>query len=287
MVSSFSKPAVSTASDAATGGETSAQTLLQFNEVGFGYGARPTIDKLSLAVSAGELVVITGPNGGGKTTLLNLACGLLRPTRGAVEIAGRDARAMPRAEIARAVALAPQYLPYTPWLSVRNVVELARYAVGADDAAVARAMSRVGVAHLAYRLCGELSGGELRRVHLARAIAQDARLLLLDEPTGDLDLQHIGGLLSLVNEIVESGRAVIVVTHDINFAIALGGRTIALKDGSIVFDGAVGDFSSEKVLSSLYAGGYSVIQTDVGIRAIVPSSGGMQAGTGEIEGQTK
>jgi iron complex transport system ATP-binding protein len=299
VVSSFIEASFSASQQAAGSatGATPAKPALEFVNVSFSYGAQTktcisksthsALHDLNFAVSEGELVTITGPNGGGKTTLLHLACGLIKPTHGEVAIERRGARSLTRAAIARAVALAPQYLPYTPWLSVGNVVELGRYAARADSAAdaalVEGAMQRVRVAHLANRTCGEISGGELRRVHLARAIAQDSRVLLLDEPTGDLDLHHVGLLMSVIAELAHDGRAVVVVTHDLNFAVALGGRTIVIKDGTIVFDGTVSGFLDESVLYGVYPGGFRIVQGANGTRVVLPVPSNMQAGERGIE----
>lgn len=261
--------------------------LLRLTRVSFGYDGREAIRSLSLFIAGAGITAVSGPNGSGKTTLLHLIAGLISPASGTVEIEGISVQSYSRLASARLVALMPQYLPYTPWLSVREVVELGAYphapktlfpvfSRSESDSLLAdvdAALDSVGIMEVADRLSGELSGGELRRVHLARALLQKPKILLLDEPTADLDLNHQGALIRLVRELGLGGVAVIVVTHDLNFASRLGGRLVLMKDGEVVAEGEPGELISEEVLSRLYPGGFEIIRTGNDMPIVLPSGG--------------
>jgi len=260
--------------------------MIKLDGLRFSYGESPIIDNLSLSVGAGELTAISGPNGSGKTTLLYLITGLQRADSGSVVIDGRPLRDYTRREMARKISLMPQYLPYTPWLTVAELVELGRYSHSgkgflqnplptglhdmADSEIVALAMEHAGVGNLAGRLSGELSGGELRRAHLARVLAQDADVILLDEPTGDLDLYHQGELMSLLKKLAADGKTVIVVTHDLNFAARLGVRLVLMKDGRIIGDGSPDEIIDDSILAQAYIGGFEVLKTDSHHPVVLP-----------------
>ncbi|MEP0813428.1 MAG: ABC transporter ATP-binding protein [bacterium] len=267
-------------------GRLSARAAVNAAGISFGYDGGRVIDGLSLSVAPGELVTISGPNGSGKTTLLNLLSGALAPDSGTVEINGKAVADFSRRELAKAVALMPQYLPYSPWLTVREIVALGRYPhmpaafslwERGDDASegkVAEAMEKAGIAHLADRLSGEISGGELRRTHLARVLAQGASIVLADEPTGDLDLQHVGGMIATLRGLAEGGAAVAAVTHDLNFALALGGRLVLMARGKIAADGIADEMLTQERLASLYGGGFRIEALVSGGRAVLPASSG-------------
>ncbi len=211
-----------------------------------GYGGRPAIRDLSLSVAAGQVVGLIGPNGSGKTTLVRVASRALRPTTGAVRIAGRDPFAISSREAARMVAVVPQEVGPTFSFTALEVVLMGRSPYlspwgggGAEDYRRAReAMEVAGVHHLADRPIDELSGGEKQRVVLAQALAQDAPVLLLDEPTTHLDPGHVVGILGTVRALArDRGRAVLAVFHDLNLASASCDRLVALRAGAVVAEG--------------------------------------------------
>jgi len=235
--------------------------MIRAENLRFSWPAGPAVRGLSLAVGRGEMAAVVGPNGAGKSTLLRLLSGYLKPAGGRVVLNGRDIAAHSRREVARIISFVPQYsdvnLPYT----VADLVALARYPhLGpfrqpgpADRAAAARAMAWAGVVALADRPVSQLSGGEFQRAVLARALAVEPDLILLDEPTTHLDLSHearMFELLSLLNR--ERGLTVIAVLHDLNFAAAYFPRVALMAGGEVVADGPPAAVLTPEVLSSVY-----------------------------------
>jgi predicted ABC-type transport system involved in lysophospholipase L1 biosynthesis ATPase subunit len=202
------------------------------------------LDGVDLAVAPGESVAVVGPSGSGKSTLLHLAGGLDVPDGGTVRIDGRDLAELTVAERARLrrrdVGFVFQFFHLLPSLTVAENVELPLLLDGSARAArgaVAGALERVGVAHRAGHLPGELSGGEMQRAAIARALVARPRLVLADEPTGNLDSATGGAVLDLLGEVVrEAGTALVMVTHD-EAATARSDRVVHLLDGRLM-DGA-------------------------------------------------
>ncbi|RKM91694.1 ABC transporter ATP-binding protein [Streptomyces xinghaiensis] len=214
--------------------------------VHFGYPARPVLRGVDMTVRPGELTALIGLNGCGKSTLLRLAAGLLRPDRGRVLLGGDDLARLSRRATARRVALLHQSAPSVPGMTVRHLVRQGRYAARGplgmlregDDPVVHRALRDVGVEQWADRDVVALSGGERQRVRLAMALAQDTRVLLLDEPTTYLDLHHqLDVLRTVVRLRGERGLTVVMVVHDLAHAARFAERIVALRDGRVVADG--------------------------------------------------
>jgi len=208
--------------------------------------ARDALTDVSLAVRDGECVALLGPNGSGKTTLLRLALGLLRPVTGEAAILGRPAALWSRRELARLVGVVPQREETSFPLRVRDAVLLGRYARlspwsgerPADRAAVERALAQCDATDLADRWLTTLSGGEFQRVRLARALAQEPRALILDEPTASLDVRHEMELFERVRALVDRERlAAVVITHQVNLAARFADRVLLLADGRAVGQG--------------------------------------------------
>jgi putative ABC transport system ATP-binding protein len=201
------------------------------------------LDGLDLEIASGEFVALVGESGSGKSTLLHLAGGIDRPTSGEIRVGGRDVGALPERELVlyrrRDVGMVFQFFNLLPHLTVRENVELPRRLDGGADAP-ARAdelLERVGLASRAGAHPYELSGGEMQRVAIARALASGARLLLADEPTGNLDSRNGGAVLSLLDEIRrERGVTLMLATHSAA-AAQRADRTVRLKDGCCVEGG--------------------------------------------------
>ncbi|CAL9346614.1 ABC transporter ATP-binding protein [Streptomyces sp. enrichment culture] len=215
--------------------------------VHFGYPGRPVLRGVDLTVRPGELTALIGLNGCGKSTLLRLAAGLLRPAEGRVLLGGDDLARLSRRSVARRIALLHQAAPAVPGMTVRQLVRQGRYAARGplgmlregDDPVVRRALRDVGVQEWAERPVDALSGGERQRVRLAMALAQDTRVLLLDEPTTYLDLHHqLDVLQTVVRLRAERGLTVVMVLHDLAHAARFAERIVALRDGRVVADGA-------------------------------------------------
>lgn len=237
--------------------------IVELHDVVFAYGDRGVLDHVSLRLDPGERVAVIGANGAGKTTLLKLIGGLLRVNAGSVRIDGTDVAGIPRRQIARLIATVPQELVIPFSFTVREMVELGRTAyVGlfggfgtADRGAVDHAMQVTDSRCLASRVVNELSGGERQRVLVAMALAQQPRILLLDEPTQRLDLTRQAEILDLIRDVsAERGLTVLAAIHDLNLAALYFDRLVVLSGGAIVADGAPDEVLRADVLEPAYAG---------------------------------
>jgi ABC-type Mn2+/Zn2+ transport system ATPase subunit len=242
----------------------SATVAVRLRDVSAGYGQRIALEDISLDLPTGSLVAIFGPNGGGKSTLLKLIAGLLAPTTGTVETLG-----LPAGEAARRIAYVTQ-AELVDWsfpVSVWDVAMMGRYPRlgpwrrpgSSDREAVRAALDQVGMLDRAQSQIGELSGGQRRRAFLARAIAADPELYLLDEPVTGVDVTTQEDLMTVLHAETERGRTVIATTHDLAAAaahfdtvIALNRRLVAMGSASLVLD--------PEVLSKTYGGHLLVLQ---------------------------
>jgi iron complex transport system ATP-binding protein len=223
------------------------------------YGEREVLHAADFAAEAGTLTAILGPNGAGKSTLLKAAAGLL-PFTGEVLIDGKPLSGMPRREAAQQIALVAQDPPADVPFTVLELVlmgrapRLGRLALeGEHDREVAhRALADAGVEDLASRPIDQLSGGERRRVFLARALAQEPRLLLLDEPTAFLDLGHQAQILEHARTLAGRGLCVVAVLHDPNLAVAWADAAVLMKDGAVVVCGPAREVLRAPALEALY-----------------------------------
>jgi ABC-type cobalamin/Fe3+-siderophores transport system ATPase subunit len=234
--------------------------LLEARGVHAGYGRTPVLRGVDLALHAGEVVGVIGPNGAGKSTLVAVLTRLLQPTAGAVTLVGRALRSLSRREIARALAVVPQGAPRPEGFRAREVVEMGRTPhlhpwssfAAADHRAVAAALAQTGCEPLADRRVEELSGGEWQRVLLARAFAQEPRVLLLDEPTTHLDLRYQQGVARAVRSAAQAGLAVLWVIHDLETAAHRCQRLALLAEGVIVAEGTPRDVLTRPLLERVY-----------------------------------
>ena len=241
---------------------------LQFHDVTASYGGPPVLCGVSAHVGRGEVVGVIGPNGSGKTTLIRVASRALRPASGTVTVNGRDPYAISAREAARLVAVVPQDLVPVFSFTALEVALTGRTPYrswwgkdGANDWVRARAaMQTTGVADLADRPFEELSGGERQRVILAQALAQDAPVLLLDEPTTHLDIAHAVGIVNVVRRLAaDEDRAVLAIFHDLNLAAAACDRVYALHDGVLVAEGEPEAVLTPELLRSVYGVDAAVI----------------------------
>lgn len=228
----------------------------------------PVLEGIDLSLERGELVGLLGLNGAGKSTLLRLLMGFLKPSAGEVLLEGKSLRVWSASAIARHLAYVPQShaapFPYT----VRRMVELGRVPHSGltgrsgpeDRRAVETALERMGLERLAERPVTELSGGERQRVVLARALAQDAAGLLLDEPMTGLDYGHQIRLMALLSELAREGRLVMLTSHRPEELYVRASRVLILDHGRIEADGAPGDVVTAQRMTALY--GVPLHQTD-------------------------
>jgi len=225
------------------------------------YRGRPALSDVDLHIGAGERVALVGPNGAGKSTLLRAIAGLVEPTAGSVELGGTPLTALDRLAIARRLAVVPQ-LPALPFAtSVEEVVALGRLPHEhpirglrpADRAAIAGAIDRVGVGHLLGRDARELSLGERQLVLLAVAVAQDAPVLVLDEPTVHLDLRHQVEVMELLADLnARDGTTIIAVLHDVGLAAHFFSRIVVLDRGRVVADGPPAEALTDEQLREVF-----------------------------------
>jgi iron complex transport system ATP-binding protein len=240
---------------------------LEINQVDFSYFDGLVLEDINLSVKAGEMVGLLGPNGSGKTTLIKLASGILKPRRGEVRLDGNRVTDLSRRFIASKVAVVPQqfHIPFA--FTASEVVMLGRTPFfrtladesEADKQVVDNSLKLVGINELAERRFDELSGGERQKVILAMALAQQPKLLLLDEPTVHLDIAHQMEILELVRELnMGRGLTVVAAMHDLNQASLYFDRLILLKGGRVWADGTPQEVLTEAGISEVFAASVKV-----------------------------
>lgn len=208
-----------------------------------------------LDVEAGEIVALVGPNGAGKSTLMATLAGDLLPTQGTVFLHGRDLTTYRPKELAMIRAVLPQQSLVQFAFTAREIVRMGRSPHGDiddDGPAVDRAIGQTDAHHLAHRIFPTLSVGEQTRVSLARILAQETPLLLLDEPTAALDLRHQQLVLDLARDLADRGVTIVVIVHDLNYAAALADRIVLLQEGRIVAAGPPDDVMTESMLERVF-----------------------------------
>jgi iron complex transport system ATP-binding protein len=232
---------------------------LQLNSVSVSLRGQPILKSVSLEAQSGTCIGIVGPNGSGKSTAMKVLAGLLAPASGTVKVEGRALSGWTRQELARHLSYLPQNGDVHWPLKVRAVVALGRLphaAFGAaralDEAAIADAMLRCDVAHLAHRPVSSLSGGERARVLLARALATGARVILADEPFAQLDPQHQIHAMEVLKAEAARGATVIVVLHDLALAARYCDRVAVVSGGMVVAEGLPRDVLSSDVLRTVF-----------------------------------
>lgn len=221
---------------------------------------RPALDRVSLEVPDGALYAVVGPNGSGKSTLLRTLLGVLPLTSGRALLDGRDVGNWPRREVARAVGVVPQTEVVAFPMTAREMVALGRYphlgplsAEGeVDRTAIARAMAQCDVTELAGRDVTTLSGGEFQRVRIARALAQEPRALVLDEPTASLDMRHEMTILRLLRGWADEGMTVVLVTHALDLAARFADAILLLSAGRVAAQGDPAGVMRAEVLQEVY-----------------------------------
>jgi iron complex transport system ATP-binding protein len=233
-------------------------------------GGRTLLGPLDLDVRGGECLAVVGPNGAGKTSLLRLLTGLVRPAAGTLSFAGQPFAKLSRRDLARRIAYVPQIRPARVPLAVEEVVLLGRYPYlsamqlaprDADFAAVEDALRRVGILELRGRPVDELSGGERQAVFIAAALAQEAQLLVLDEPTLHLDARHQQQLAALLQRLkADAGRTVVLASHDLNLAALLGDRLLALAGGREMATGTPAEILRPELLERLFAARFELVR---------------------------
>ena len=252
--------------------------MLSVRALSAGYRNRPVLHDVDLTVDAGELVALAGPNGCGKTTLIRAISGVLPVEGGAITIAGADVRTTPPAQLARRVAVVAQAAPLPARFTAFEVAMMGRtphlrllqWESPRDAAIVRDAMLRASCWDLRDRMVDELSGGERQRIIIARALAQQPELLLLDEPTSHLDLQHQVETFGLLRALCgERGLAVLAVVHDLTLAAAFADRVAMLARGRNVATGPPEAVLAAERIAAVYGVGVRVLAHPVTGRPVV------------------
>ena len=252
--------------------------VLETTALAVGYGGSTVVSGVSVTIGPGTLWSVLGPNGSGKSTLLRTVLGLLRPLQGEVRLFGTPVGRWERRALARRLAWVPQSFDGDPGFTGLELVLMGRAPhqggwglPGAKDLAVAHAaLAELGVGYLAGRIVSRLSGGERRLLLVARALAQEPDLLLLDEPTAFLDLQHQAQVLERVRARVRAGMAAVAVLHDPNLAAAFSDGALLLRDGRVLGQGASAELLDAERLGALYGLGLSEARTEDGHRLFAP-----------------
>ena len=247
--------------------------VIEADRLSFRLGDHQVMRDVSLALRPGDCAALLGANGAGKTTLLRALLGFVRPDKGEVRLDGRPLLAQGRREIARRIAYVPQaHAPTFPY-SVREIVAMARApAVGwgsklgdADEAAISEALGRLGLTAFAERSYAGLSGGERQAVLVARALAQGAQVLLMDEPTASLDLGQQARLMKLLGDLAGEGRAILMSTHQPELALHWFNRAVLLHDGEVLGDGPPRGILTPEALTRLYAVDVRLVEAEGGL----------------------
>ena len=226
----------------------------------FSVEAKRLLDSVDLRAESGQFVGLIGPNGAGKTTLLRSISNVLRYDEGSVRLLGEDLDNLPAREVAEILALVPQIAPYTQGFTAFELVLMGRYprmgrfqVEGKEDDRIAnQAMRLTETEPFATRTLETLSGGERQRVFLARAIAQQPRVLLLDEPTSNLDVLHQLKILTLVRQLVDDGLTAVAAIHDLNMAARFCDRLILLADGCVRSEGTPQEVLTPETIESVF-----------------------------------
>lgn len=231
----------------------------------FSYRAHPVLEGVDLELTGGSMTLLAGRNGAGKSTLLGLLAGIRRPAAGAIEIDGRALRDLAVAERARLVTLVPQDSDASFEYTGRELVMMGRHPhisrfgspVATDLAAVQEALASTDALSFADRNVQTLSGGEMRRIHIARALATQAPVLLADEPTANLDLEHAVAVLNLLRGLADQGHTVLLSSHDLNFIAPRCDQVALLHERGIMQVGEAEEVLTKTALAEVFGVGSS------------------------------
>jgi iron complex transport system ATP-binding protein len=269
---------------------------LSAREVSVRFGHHEVLTAATVALSSGELVAVVGPNGSGKSTLLRSLAGLLRPSTGTVELEGAPLTGLARRAIARRVSFLPQDTRCDFAFSVEEMVAMGRHPHRGrfqpegkgDHDAVDAAIATCDLEHLRTRTVDRLSGGERQRVAVARCLAADPAVMLFDEPTAHLDLEHGLALFGLCRRLADEGRAVAIATHDLATITRFATRTVVLHRGRLVANGTPHDVLTPSLCRDVFGVDMDLVRTASGEPVAVfnsraPRPDGRQAAAGRPE----
>jgi iron complex transport system ATP-binding protein len=238
--------------------------IINIQNAFFSYNTKEVLQDISFSLKQGEFLGIIGPNGAGKSTILRLICGILKPGKGMITILGEPIERIEPKELAKKIAFVPQETHFALDFTVEDIVMMGRYPYlkafqrenKIDYQARDHALEYADVQTFRKRMINSLSSGERQRVVLARALAQEPAILILDEPTSHLDLHHQYAIMELLKKFNKEGMSIIVVNHDLNLASLYCERLILMHQGKIFAQGSPGELINERTLKQVY-------QTDV------------------------
>jgi len=251
-----------------TGGE----ILISVKDLKFSYGDFNVIDGVSFVLNRGEILGILGPNGSGKTTLIKLVGGILKKKEGKIEILGKEIEKYSRKELARKIAMVPSDLGAGFDFTVYDMVAMGRYPyIGFFDTLTLRdfdliekAMLATGINNLSRHSVREISGGERQRMLIARALAQNTEILLMDEPTSNLDLKFQVEIMELIENIRKTGRGILLTMHDVNMAVRYCTKVALLSKGKIFSIGPPDKVINENSIVEVYGVSGKIIRNGDG-----------------------
>ena len=240
---------------------------IEVRDVWAGYGERQVIRGLNLSVERGSVTALAGPNGVGKSTLLRLLAGSLKPSRGTTRVAGTDVASLSARERARLVAVVPQNVELPPGTAALEVVLMGRnphmsllsWESEADVGIAVESMRMTDTDDLLDRRVDELSGGERQRVAIATALAQQTQVLLLDEPTANLDLAYQPAIMTLMRELASAGKTVVVAVHDLTLAGQFCDEVALMSGGTMHAVGSPGEVLTEVNIRKAYGADVTVL----------------------------
>lgn len=245
---------------------THSETILIFNRVGFSYGkGKPFIDDMSLAIKNGEFIGLLGANGSGKSTVLKLTAGILKPSKGSIDLWGKPINLYRHKDRAKLISYLPQILDINVPFTVREVISMGLYPYDIPPTlTVNEAIDMVGLTERADYPITMISGGERRRTYIAMTLLQGAGIILLDEPLANLDIRYQVELMRLLKELVERrGLTVFMALHDVNLAMQFD-RIILLKDGRIIGAGKPTDVLDRRAIREAFDVDVEIIKEDNG-----------------------
>ncbi len=251
--------------------------MISVEKLSFSYGSRQILRDVSFSAEKGDFLAVLGPNGVGKSTLFRCVLGILKGYNGTITVGGRDIRDLSRREMAGCMSYIPQNFGTAFAYSVLDTVlmgtthELGTFSMPKDShiRKAKNALEQVGISDLENRMFNRLSGGEQQLVMIARALSQQADLLLMDEPTASLDYGNREKVLSLLKDLTRQGYSVILSTHDPQHALSYSSRVLALQDGTVAAFGDTADVLSTDLLRKLYGIPAVIVDTDYGKLAAV------------------
>lgn len=230
------------------------------NSLRGGYRGREVFRDLSLEVPAGRFTALLGPNGSGKSTLLHFLLRTLKPSGGTISICSRDIGTLSQRELAGLIAYVPQSYLIPDGFTVRGVISMTDFAGRrCSDADIDRALEKVGIPDLADRRASGLSGGEAQLVMLCRAICCDAPVILMDEPTNNLDINRQSQLLGIASGLVGEGRTVLCALHDLNLALGYADYCHVLSGGKLICSGKPADVVTQDLLKTVFSSDARII----------------------------